>query len=361
MTQRDAAFKMYKKAGLILLVLLLVATSSLGYLFHSYRNSQKHLAALRSELYNTGQELQSTKEEMWSIQWDLQAFKKELSSAREDLNASEARLRSLSDKLKETETRLKETEIDLKAAETKLDETLSRLNGTESVLRAAQTELTTEKERTDRLKAEKENLEDDLGQLTRNTILNREVLWSDNFSPYSKWSYTLRVNRVNYLFYVTSTHPFDIDYRRIDDFITPQDSSIRDISGTLADHYVGRKNLAEHVLAFVQSLPYEGDMDEYPKYPLETLVEGGGDCEDTSILYAALMKALGYDVALLDFKDHVMVGVAFRDPVPASLIGKKSFDHNGRRYYTAETTEKYWRIGEILEEYEKKEAAVYPV
>lgn len=46
------------------------------------------------------------------------------------------------------------------------------------------------------------------------------------------------------------------------------------------------------VLAFVQSLPYTSDSvtsgyDEYPRFPIETLVDGGGDCEDTAILFAA--------------------------------------------------------------------------
>jgi hypothetical protein len=32
-------------------------------------------------------------------------------------------------------------------------------------------------------------------------------------------------------------------------------------------------------------------LHETPRYPLETLLSGGGDCEDTSILFASLIKA----------------------------------------------------------------------
>ena len=75
---------------------------------------------------------------------------------------------------------------------------------------------------------------------------------------------------------------------------------------------------ANLVLAFVQSLPYVPDdvstpYDEFPKFPLETIVEGGGDCEDTSILYATLMKILGYDVALVAYPGHMMVAVHTKD------------------------------------------------
>ncbi|MFN3939521.1 MAG: hypothetical protein ACK4IY_02970, partial [Chitinophagales bacterium] len=41
----------------------------------------------------------------------------------------------------------------------------------------------------------------------------------------------------------------------------------------------------EFVTAFVQHLRYVNDGKyEYPRYPAETLVEMGGDCEDTAIL-----------------------------------------------------------------------------
>ena len=37
---------------------------------------------------------------------------------------------------------------------------------------------------------------------------------------------------------------------------------------------------------------YSSDYDqETPRYPLETLLEGGGDCEDTAILFASMIKA----------------------------------------------------------------------
>jgi hypothetical protein len=57
-------------------------------------------------------------------------------------------------------------------------------------------------------------------------------------------------------------------------------------------------------LSFVQGLPYTSDsvttgFDEYPRYPLETLVDNGGDCEDSAILFASIAQALGHEAILL--------------------------------------------------------------
>ena len=75
------------------------------------------------------------------------------------------------------------------------------------------------------------------------------------------------------------------------------------------------------VLAFVQKMiTYEDDKttgyDEFYKHAIETLAEGEGDCEDTSILFAAILSGLGFKSALLVLPPvrlggpgHVAVGV----------------------------------------------------
>jgi len=82
--------------------------------------------------------------------------------------------------------------------------------------------------------------------------------------------------------------------------------------------------LAEFVLAFVRAIPYQYDIDgmgayEYPKYPIEMLWEGAGDCEDAAALYISLMEALGFDAVLIlvdvknsdddDWGGHAMPGI----------------------------------------------------
>lgn len=115
------------------------------------------------------------------------------------------------------------------------------------------------------------------------------------------------------------------------------------------------------VLAFLrEAFPYATDeathgVPEYPSFPIETLVEGRGDCEDHAILCAALLLAMGFDVVLfhLDLDgpaDHLAVGVA-ADAQPA-LDARRWLEHDGRRYYYAEATpEGAWRLGEIPPEF----------
>ena len=76
----------------------------------------------------------------------------------------------------------------------------------------------------------------------------------------------------------------------------------------------------ELITSFVQQLPYLTINDTDPKYPVETLVEGTGDCDDKSLLLAGMLAHEGYSVSLLYFPDekHMAVGVGategtFRD------------------------------------------------
>ena len=62
----------------------------------------------------------------------------------------------------------------------------------------------------------------------------------------------------------------------------------------------------------VQSLPYKTDgLITAPKFPIETYVDGQGDCDDKSLLLAGLFAREGYTVALLYFSPeaHMAVGV----------------------------------------------------
>jgi len=81
---------------------------------------------------------------------------------------------------------------------------------------------------------------------------------------------------------------------------------IRDSEGLDDDRYL------ELIAAFVQSVPYRTDASIVePKFPIETYVDGEGDCDDKSLLLAGLLAREGYGVALLYFGDeaHMAVGV----------------------------------------------------
>ena len=113
------------------------------------------------------------------------------------------------------------------------------------------------------------------------------------------------------------------------------------------EHNFTSDQIVFNIISFIQALPYTSDSvttgyDEYPRYPIETLVDGGGDCEDSSILAAALISEMGYGVILLEFPDHVAIGVKGEEN-----IGDVYYEYNGSKYYYVETTSSGYSIGVI--------------
>jgi hypothetical protein len=115
------------------------------------------------------------------------------------------------------------------------------------------------------------------------------------------------------------------------------------------------------VLAFIQSLPYTSDSvtsgyDEYPRFPLETLVDNGGDCEDTAILFASLTLIMGYGTVYINPPEHYAVGILGEEGLPGYY-----FTFKDRRYYYCETTGDGWAIGDLPADYQDVEATIYEI
>ncbi len=101
------------------------------------------------------------------------------------------------------------------------------------------------------------------------------------------------------------------------------DPAQEDMYRALAEEFKKIKNdkglsddeLLELMTTFVQSLRYETLTDNPAKYPVETVVEGSGDCDDKSLLLAGLLSREGYRVVLMSFEpeEHMAVGVAADD------------------------------------------------
>jgi hypothetical protein len=143
------------------------------------------------------------------------------------------------------------------------------------------------------------------------------------------------------------------------------DILIQQLAESLQD--LGKKSgfnefeIAYLAVSFVQALPYTSDdvttgFDEYPRFPYETLFDGGGDCEDTSILAVALLKELGFGAVLIAFDDHMGVGVA----CDKSITGYHYKDR-GIRYCYLETTGKNWSPGLLPSKYQRKTAQIIHV
>jgi PKD repeat protein len=105
----------------------------------------------------------------------------------------------------------------------------------------------------------------------------------------------------------------------------------------------------ENALAFVQrAVDYQLDPagTEYPRYPVETLVDGVGDCEDSAILYASIVRTFGYTAGVLlisvdtngdQVADHAAVLVRVADCFITAHPDRSLWDISGRTYAFAET------------------------
>ena len=114
------------------------------------------------------------------------------------------------------------------------------------------------------------------------------------------------------------------------------------------------------ILAFVQSLPYSSDnvttrYDEYPRFPIETLVDDGGDCEDTSILFATITLILGYGTIYVNPSGHYAVGVL------GNNLQGSYWTYQNKTYYYCETTGNGFTIGQLPEEFANAKANLYPI
>jgi len=108
------------------------------------------------------------------------------------------------------------------------------------------------------------------------------------------------------------------------------------------------EKFVNYVLEIVHQMPYIKMI--YAKSPIETLIEGTGDCDNVAMLAASIIESKGLDTILIygvacgrsGCGPHVMIGVALPNP-PDDLLrfGRTSYwyiEHNGRRYYVAECT-----------------------
>jgi uncharacterized repeat protein (TIGR02543 family) len=168
---------------------------------------------------------------------------------------------------------------------------------------------------------------------------NKSVTWDPQLS--FAWYYNA----------LSSPLPRNNGYSTIGSYVTYNDPMIRSLALSLKSTDTGMNDLAlaNFILKFVQSIPYEYDsagkgVADYWKLPAETLWEGKGDCEDHAFLYASLLKALGYKVVLhyiYCYENgkfvgaHMALGVALVN-VPGG--GPSYTTVSGLNYYYCEAT-----------------------
>jgi predicted transglutaminase-like cysteine proteinase len=112
-----------------------------------------------------------------------------------------------------------------------------------------------------------------------------------------------------------------------------------------SDSSTSGMDYANFITAFVQvcfgyvtdSIQYGSE--EYWAYPIQTLVNGKGDCEDTSILETALLMAAGYSACIFLLPSHAMSGVkSIGEAQVGSNTDNFKYQIVKQEFYTIETT-----------------------
>jgi hypothetical protein len=109
---------------------------------------------------------------------------------------------------------------------------------------------------------------------------------------------------------------------------------LRQLNQISSKYALDNDEFAELCTAFVQSIPYDNCTQNHPRYPVVTVMDNSGDCDEKSMLLAGLLSYSGYGAALLVFsnEEHVTAGI---------LINNETSWYDARPYGNIETTGKW--------------------
>ena len=185
------------------------------------------------------------------------------------------------------------------------------------------------------------------------------VTWNWTFpEDGSNWSYSFNVTTSEYdaCRALVRNDQMPSDYSK---YITDSNSVVVAIASYLAEE-ARANNMTDYeavwfALSFVHATTYVSDIestgyDDYARYPVETLVDGVGDCEDTAALFTSIVRAMGYDTVMLYIyaifgasSNHMGAAVGGI----AMPQGSYSIMFGGEPYYYCETTPGDWAPGEL--------------
>jgi len=169
----------------------------------------------------------------------------------------------------------------------------------------------------------------------------------DQVSGSTHYRLNVAVSDSLYQFYVDKDHKLSTE-NDFPKFVTPY--TFKPLSDSLRQLYDDDEAFVNGALMIVHQMGYEATGP--PKYPVETIVAGDGDCDLFSYVVASIIKAGGLDTVLFYYESesHMNVGVNLsRDPMEARNDIEYVM-HDGKKFYVAECTgedwENGWRVGE---------------
>ncbi|MBI4296571.1 MAG: hypothetical protein HY667_05600 [Chloroflexi bacterium] len=293
--------------------------------------------------------------QIWSLNAEVNQINQIVSDQERLISILRQQLDQLSQTVRTQDAKIAAQESTLSAREIRISNLETQNVKLEGDVRAAQAEATKYREQTTSLSSRLNKILD--------ITVTQNYHWEYQWRP---WSWDLPISLSLYVEFKERQRPrLGSDYVSMakdpkDDLYI--DRIVQHINDAAVKQRFTETQKINFTIAFVQSLPYTVDeettpYDEYPRYPIETLFDRGGDCEDTSILIAAILDRMGFDVALLLLRDaqHMAVGIALADTYGSY------YDFNSKKYFYLETTGDGWEIGEIPPDITQTKAAVHPL
>jgi len=162
-----------------------------------------------------------------------------------------------------------------------------------------------------------------------------------------------------YQYYTMQSHALysDSDFAK---FVTPY--TLKPIADRLWQIYNNTEDFTNGVLTLVHQITYQEVMPG--RYPVETLVDGNGDCDLFAYVAASILEAGGIPVVLLYYKEqlHMEIGVDLGYAPKEARGGVYHVNVQDVFYYIAECTGRQWRdswrVGETPTEYQNVSSQV---
>ena len=126
-------------------------------------------------------------------------------------------------------------------------------------------------------------------------------------------------------------------------FVTP--NTLKPIADKLWQIYNNTEDFTNGVLMLVHQITYQEVIPG--RYPVETLVNGYGDCDLFAYIAASILEAGGIPTVLLYYKaqEHMEIGVDLGSAPTEARVGTYSINYQGVSYYIGECTGNGWRTG----------------
>lgn len=139
-----------------------------------------------------------------------------------------------------------------------------------------------------------------------------------------------------------------------------ENRTLENIIKTINKNETDNIKKTKNILDFVHNIKYKAhEKISYTKFPIETIIDGEGNCEDMTVLAYSLLKIAKIDtvMTLLTPKSteeyHILVGVQ------GNYEGK-FVTHNNEKYYLTETTRPF-EIGKIVSEWEDRKTISFKI